>query len=467
MIKFGTGGFRGVIGDNWTKANVQKIGFAFKHLVRESLKNVGKKVSIIVGYDNRFLGPQSARWFCEAVTCEQINVTIYSMSVPTPIIAFKTVEEYDYGIMFTASHNPYYYNGIKVMLKGGKDADDEFFGKLSKHLEVKPQYSTVEVNSTNDISDYVEKIISLLNVEKIKKSNMKVLFNSMHGSGTQIVETIFERLGIKYDTMCGEPDAWFGGMTPAPYKYNLKTQSKRVIKDKFSFGFALDGDGDRVAFIDADGKFYDCNYLLAVFYHYFIEYKKMKGGVVKNFLSSNLTAKLCKKYGNSVYETRVGFKFLGAELAKTDALMAGEAGGIAFKEVSLSKDGILAAFLMIDVIVGMKKNIGKVVEEIIDLVGFPTHCMEYSYTYDEKIRSAVEKRILSEGADLKFDSKVARIERHVDGVKIHFVGDYWCAARMSGTEPVVRFTTEMPSEKEAEAVIKRLEQIYDLKQRQG
>ena len=466
MIKFGTAGFRGIIGDNWTKVNIQKIGFAFKHLVRESLKNVGKKVDIIVGYDNRFMGRQSALWFCEAVTCEQIKVTLFNMAVPTPVIAYKAVSDYDYGIMFTASHNPYYYNGIKVMLKGGKDADDEFFGKLSKYLEVKPQYSSHEIQRTDDVNDYIEKIMSLVDVEKIKKSNIKVLFNSMYGSGTGIVETIFQKLGIKHDTMCGTIDAYFGGQSPVPYRNNLTAQSKRVAKYKFNFGFALDGDGDRIAFIDGDGKFYDCNYLLAVFYYYFIEYKKKKGGVAKNFLSSSLTAKLCKKYGSSVYETRVGFKFLGPELERTDALMAGEAGGIAFKEMSLSKDGILAAFLMIDVIVGMKKSIGKIVEEIIDLVGFPTYCLEYSYVYDESARAAVAKKILSESTELKFDSKVVRLERHVDGVKIHFAGDYWCAARMGGTEPVVRFTTEMPSEKEAEAVIKRLEQIYDLKQRQ-
>ena len=466
-IKFGTSGFRGIIGDNWTKANIQKIGFAFKQMVRDANKNVGKISQVIVGYDNRFMGKHSATWFCEAVACDQIKVTVFNMPVPTPVIAYKTVTNFDYGIMFTASHNPYWYNGVKVFLKGGKDADDGFSGKLTKYLNVKPQYSGHQIQYTDDVNDYIDKVASLLDVEKIKKSNIKVLFNAMHGSGAEIVKSLFKRLNIKYDIMCGEADAYFGGLVPAPYEHNLKAQSKRVVKDKFSFGFALDGDGDRVAFIDSNGEFYDCNKLLAVFYYYYVEYKKRNGGVAKNFLSSNLTAKLCKKYGQQIYETRVGFKFLGPELEKTDALLAGEGQGIAFKDMSLTKDGILAGFLLVDVIVGLKKGIGKIVEEIIDLVHFPTCSMEYAYIYDQQARSAVEKKILSEGTELKFDQTIERIERHVDGVKIHFTGNYWCAARMSGTEPVVRFYTEMANEKEATAVIKRLEQIYDMRQRQS
>lgn len=465
MIKFGTSGFRGIIGDNWTKANIQKIGFAFKQLVRENTKNVGKSVEIIVGYDNRFLGHESAHWFCEAVACDSIKITMFNVPVPTPVIGLKAVKDFDYGIMFTASHNPCIYNGIKIMLQGGKEADDEFFGKLSKHLETKPQFSPLSITYTDDTTDYVDKVLSFLDVNKISKSDFKVLFNPMHGSGAAVTEAILKKLSIKYEIMNGNPDACFGGLVPAPYEYNLIAQSKRVVKEKFNFGFALDGDGDRIAFIDTDGKFYDCNYLLAVFYYYFIEYKKQKGGVVKNSLSSNLTSKLCKKYGYDIHETRVGFKFLGAKLQETESLMAGESTGIAFKDMSLVKDGIISAFLLIDAAVTLKKSIGKIIEEIIDLVDFPTHCMEFAYTYNDCERGIIEKRILGD-CNIKFDSEIEKIEKLTDGVKFHFVGDYWCAARLSGTEPVVRLFAEMANEKEAGAFIKTLENTYGLYQKQ-
>ena len=470
-IKFGTSGFRGIIGDNWTKENVQKIGYAFRQMVEGELKNVGKSVRIVVGFDNRFMGRESAQWLVEAMSCDLINITFMDKSVPTNVIVFKAVSQFDYGIMITASHNPYQYNGIKVFLPGGKDADDGFFDRLSRHIsDLKRMGSTpfaklVESHAvvlSNHIEDYIEKVLSSINVEKIKNSKIKVLFNPMHGSGREVVETIFDRLEIKYDTMNGKPDPMFGGGMPAPYKHLLKEQSKRIVKDKFSVGFALDGDGDRVAFLDSNGEFYDCNYLLAVLYYYLTEYKKQSGGVVRSFLSSNLTGQLCEKYGQEMYETKVGFKYLAQTLEDTDAILAGESTGIAFKEMALSKDGIFTAFQMIDALVAMKKNIGKIIEEVTDIVNFPTYYIEGAYSFDEAERDSVKKRILNED-NLEKISKTKSIEKHSDGIKIHFADGYWAAARMSGTEPVVRLYTEMQNQEKAEEITKKLEKSYGLK----
>jgi|GEM_PF-1847114 len=460
-IKFGTSGFRGIIGDNWTKTNIQKLGTALKQMIRETTKNVGSRVSIVVGYDNRFMGRENAKWFCEALACDIIDITMFTMPVPTPVIAFSAVSEFDYGIMFTASHNPFIYNGIKVMLKGGREADDEFFARLSKYLDTKPQFVDTEVKYISDTSSYINKVLSLLDVEKIKKSSLKVLFNSMHGSSAAIVKELLDSLELKYEIMNDQPDPYFAGMVPAPYEYNLAAQCKRVVKEKFNFGFALDGDGDRIAFVDTDGKFYDCNYLLAVFYYYYVEYKKRSGSIVKNLLSSNLTVKLSKKYGHDMYETRVGFKFLGEKLHTTDSLMAGESTGIAFKDISLCKDGIFAAFLLIEAAVNMKKSIGKLIEEIMDLVGFQTFYAEVAYAYDESQREKLEKRIIH-GGEADFGINIEKTENLPDGVKYHFMDGYWCAARLSGTEPVVRLYTEMPNEREVLTMIRKLEETYGL-----
>ena len=469
MIKFGTSGFRGVIGDNWTKGNIQKIAFA----LRQMIKAEGHNVNIIVGYDNRFMGRHSAEWFCEAVACEYIKATVYEISVPTPLIAFKAVT-FDFGIMFTASHNPHYYNGIKVFIHGGKEADDVFFGKISKNIESPKKFDSAGfkelvlkgfIELTSDAGDYADRVISLVNTKKIKASEVKVLFNPMHGSGSAICKDIFKRLGISYTIINENPDPYFGGSVPAPYPYRLVETSKMVVKGKYSFGFALDGDGDRVAFIDSDGKFYDCNYLMAAFYYYYIEIKKRKGTMAKNFPSSSLATKLCKKYGYQIVETRPGFKFLGPVLERDDVLLAGESAGIAFKEMSLCKDGIFAAFALIDIMANTKKSIGKIIEEIIDLVNFPTFYLEYAYIFEDNRRQTLEK--LLTGRTLPdFGHDVMRADFYPDGFKAIFDDEYWCSARASGTENAIRFYTEMPTEADAKAIIKKLEQFYNLTERQ-
>lgn len=470
MIKFGTSGFRGIIGDNWTKQNIQKIGFALRALA----KSEGKNSRMIVGYDNRFMGKQSSEWFCEAACCESLKAVVYRKPVPSPLITFRA-NDFDFGIMFTASHNPYFYNGIKIFLRGGKEADEAFIAKLMKQIELlrnNHDTSLVElaakgiVEYCEDISMYGDKVISLVDADKIRKSDIKVLFNPMHGSSVEVCEDIFKRLGIKYEIINGNADPYFGNAVPAPYAYRLKDMSKKVQKGNFSFGFALDGDADRVAFIDVDGKFYDCNYLTAIFYYYYIEVKKRKGTLVKNHMTSALATKLCKKYGVQIHETRPGFKFLGAVLERDDVLIAGESGGIAFKEVSMMKDGIFSAFALIDLLVNTKKSIGKILEEIIDQVQFPTVCVEYAYVFESRMREKLEKK-LSNGILPKFERSVKGVEIFPDGFKATFDDDYWVAARMSGNEDVVRFYSECATEAEGERCIKQLEEYYNLHERQG
>lgn len=469
MIKFGTSGFRGIIGDKWTKENIQKIGFALRAL----LKSEGKDARMIIGYDNRFMGRQSSEWFCEAACCESLKAVVYSKSVPVPLITYRS-HDFDFGIMFTASHNPYFYNGIKIFFRGGKEVDEPFIAKLMKSMEmlkkcvdtpVKELVKDGIVEYCDDISMYGDKVMSLIDVDKIRKSDIKVLFNPMHGAATEVCEDLFKRLEMKYETINGNPDPYFGNAVPAPYAYRLKDMSKKVPKGNFSFGFAVDGDADRVAFIDVDGKYYDCNYLTAIFYYYYIEVKKRKGTLVKNHMTSALATKLCKKYGTQIYETRPGFKYLGAVLERDDVLMAGESGGIAFKEVSLMKDGIFSAFALIDLLVNTKKSIGKILEEIIDQVGFPTVCVEHAYVFESRNREKIEKK-LSNGVVPKFACDVKGVEIFPDGFRATFEDDYWVAARMSGNEDVVRFYTECSTAEECDKCIAVLEEYYNLKERQ-
>lgn len=469
MIKFGTSGFRGIIGDNWTKENVQKIGSAFRKMI-EAQK---KKVNIAIGYDNRFMGRESAVWFCEAACSDQIRATFMKVSVPSPFIAFKALTV-DFGIIMTASHNPYEYNGIKVFLYGGIEADDEFCTELTRTIKTLKNVETARfsklveegiVSYSEETDEYVDKIVSLVDAKKIKASGLKVLINTMHGSGAAVARKIIERIGLQFNVLNENIDPYFGGSLPAPYPHNLTGMAKEVVKGKYSFGVALDGDADRVAVIDGDGKYYDCNFLAAALYYYLTQIKKQSGGAVKDFLTSNLIVKLCKFYGFEIHETPVGFKFLGKSLHRTESLLAVESGGMGFKQVSLCKDGIASAAFLIDLVVAMKKSIGEVISEISKLVSFPSVFVQYAYPFAAAEREVILGKLLS-AEKPKFSLKTVDINEYSDGLKMVLENDYWCAARLSGNENVLRLYAEMPSEAECGKAIGAMEKFYGMTERQ-
>jgi len=241
--------------------------------------------------------------------------------------------------------------------------------------------------------------------------------------------------------------------------------AKMVVEGNYHFGFALDGDGDRITVIDRNGKIYDCNYLLAVFYYYIVEIKKIKGGLAKNFVSSNLSTRLARKYGNEIYETRVGFKFLAVPMEAGKALIAGEGGGVGFRGISLTKDGIVAAAHLIDLLVNMRKSITDIISEITNIVGFPSVCLEYAYPYEAALRETILGKLMSDAMP-DFNQAVIKRDNFPDGFKLFFNNDYWAAARTSGTENVVRFYTEMPDESGCERIIRIMENFYNLRERQ-
>jgi phosphomannomutase len=245
----------------------------------------------------------------------------------------------------------------------------------------------------------------------------------------------------------------------------LLDMAKEVVKGKYHFGIAIDGDADRITVIDGDGKFYDCNYLSAAFYYYLTQIKKQKGGAVKNFLTSNLINKLCAKYGFGITETPVGFKFLGLAMQQTDALIGAESGGMGFKSISHSKDGIATAAFLIDLVATMRKSIGAIVDELVNLVSFPSHFVEYAYPFHPIQREGFLEKLLS-GDKPKFANSTAKVDTYADGFKITFEGDHWAGARISGTESAVRIYTEMPNQKACGEVIAILEQFYNLPERQ-
>ncbi len=472
MIKFGTSGFRGILGDNYTKENVQRIAYALCEIVKEDKI---KKAEIVVGYDNRFMSTDFAKWASE-VLATTMKVKFYEIPAPTPLISYEA-KTTTFGLMLTASHNPYCYNGVKVLINGGRDCDDVYAKRIEK-LANEVDYADIQTISfaegvknkkivlAKDIKNYCDGILSFVDKKKIKNSNLKILVNAMHGNSVDCSNYLFKKLNLNYEIMNPDIDPYFEGGLPAPYIQNIQGQAKRVVKEKFDLGVAFDGDSDRFAMISSSGKYYDCNFAGAVIYYYLVKHKKQNVGIAKNYANTSLVKKLAEHFGTNCYETVVGFKNVALCLMSTDAIMGIESNGVAFKPHSLIKDGPLTATLIIDALCTIGKSFDDILREMQDLVNFKSEIVEYNYILTDEQRSKLYEKIFVQKEVPSVKGRVVADVNYDDGCKVIYDDGYWGMFRFSGTEKIIRVYAEMKNKKECDALVSSYEKFLGVKERQ-
>lgn len=471
MIKFGTSGFRGIIGDNFTKENIQKIGYAIsKYFEEENIKSP----SVVIGYDHRFMSDMFAKWLSETCASYGIKVYLYDHSVPSPVISYMT-KIADLGLMITASHNPYYYNGIKIFQKPAKEVDDVFCSRIEKwaneSININSQTFDIlknegKIEYISDISDYCENILKYVNLEATKNCNFKIIYNAMNGNSTECLNYLLKKIGIKNFTGINiNKDPYFRGILPAPYKNNILDQVEKLKEEKFDFGVALDGDGDRITIIDSNGKILDGNFILPILYYYFVKFKNYKGGVVKNTALSNLVVKLTKLFDDNCYDAKVGFKNIGKILSTTDAFLGGETNGVAFKNHIYSKDGLVVTALLISLMAESGKTIDEILKELQLQTNFTSEVIEYAYPISASKKAEISNMLF-------VDKKVPTLSKQIIKIvgegeyKILFENDYWATIRFSGTENVVRIFAEQENLDACEKIILELENFIGVSVRQ-
>lgn len=469
MIKFGTSGFRAIMGEDFTKENVVKIAYAITKYFKETKI---KKPSVVVGYDNRFMSDMYAKWLSEVLAEKNIFVCLYSKSVPSPLISYMT-KDFNLGVMITSSHNPYYYNGVKIFIRPAKEVDETFTSKIemwaNEDISIKTKTFEEYLNSgkitlTDNIKDYYDSILKFINPNKTENLKFKILYNSMNGNSNECLEYIFKKMKVNFASMNTNVDPYFRHMLPSPYKHNLKDEIEKIKKEKFDVGFALDGDSDRISVIDSKGNFIDGNFILPILFYYFKKYKNYNGGLVKNTALSNLSLKLAKYFNEECYNAKTGFKHIGKILDSTSAFLGGESNGIAFKEHVKSKDGIIAAALLVDMMAESGKKIEDILTEIQSLVKFKSDVVEYAYPISAKQKSEIMHKLFEENKTPKLN-KILNISR--DGeFRINFENDYWAMIRFSGTENVVRIFAEQKNLKECNKIVCELETFIGVTEKQ-
>ncbi len=468
-IRFGTGGWRAVIGEDFTFDNVCRVAQGVAALMREE-GHMDKPV--VIGYDRRFLSDRASRWLAGALCANGVRVICMKRSAPTPLIMY-TVKSMGlhYGLEVTASHNPPEYNGIKLIVDEGRDAPVERTGRLEQLIsEVsEPHYMPFEDAERggmieylkNPFNGFIDSIISNLDMDAIRERGPRILFDPMHGSGTYPLMVILYTARCTVDLMNYNKDAYFGGSMPAPGKNRLFDLSERVVAEGYDLGIATDGDGDRLGVIDRNGEYVDANQILAMLYYYLHEYRGWKGPVVRTVATTHILDRMAEDYGETCYEVPVGFKYVSAKLDETDAVLGGESsGGLTVRGHIFGKDSIYAAALFVEMICAVGMSPSELWKKLTDRYGSFV-MVEDNLTFEPEKKSEIERTVMIEKRLPNFGRPIERVS-YADGCKVYFADGSFVICRFSGTEPLLRIFAESDCESAGRELIGSFKSFLEL-----
>ncbi len=470
MIKFGTGGWRAIIGDEFTKANIQLLAKA----LCDKMKAEGKAdKGIVIGYDRRFLAKEAMQWAGEVFAAEGVKAYLINKSSPTPLIMFYVMKhEFPYGMMVTGSHNPAVYNGIKVFTAGGRDADEvqtkdieEYIRKADGEpigeMEYEKALSLGLIQEIYPLNEYLDNIISAVNMDAIRTKGLRVVLDPLYGVSETSLATILHTARCELTVIHDRHDTLFGGKLPAPNAVTLRPLQNAVIDYRADIGIATDGDADRIGVIDDTGRFLHPNDILVLLYYYLVKYKGWEGPVVRNIATTHMLDKVAERFGQKCYEVPVGFKHISAKMNEVDATIGGESsGGLTVRGHINGKDGIYAAALLVEMIAVTGKKLSEIYKEIEEECG-SIFMEERDYKFNQEKKDAMHKLLMVEKKIPELPFEIDRVS-YLDGSKVYFKNGGWVIGRFSGTEPLIRVFCEMPEPEMAKQVCGIYEEFLGL-----
>lgn len=446
-IKFGTSGWRAVIAEEFTIANVRRALTGIARYVR-SQKPQGARV--IVGRDPRFLGETLVDLAAQVLSAHGIAAVAVA-EAPTPAISYEVMRSHSDGaINFTASHNPPQYNGIKFSTPDGAPALPEVTKRIEAEIaNAQPTPAATDGKGTKaeqrDIrATYLARLKEIIDLEVIRKSGLKIAFDAFWGAGRGYPDQLLRQAGIEVQAIHDIRDVLFGGHAPEPEDHLLNDLRQTMKNTVARVGMATDGDADRFGIVDEDGAFVSPNLIIALLFDYLVESRGWKNGVAKSVVTTNLINALARKHGVELHETPVGFKYIG-ELIKQDKIAIGgeESAGLSIRHHVPEKDGILAGLLVCEMVARRKKSIGEQLRALFADVG-SFYPLRENFRLTEEVKAKFTAKLRQEPREFS-GRKVAQVVR-TDGLKLVFDDGAWVCYRLSGTEPVVRVYSEARSE---------------------
>lgn len=452
-IKFGTDGWRAIVGEDFTGENVELVAHAIAKYVYETY---GIEKEILIGYDPRNMADVFSKQTAEIISNYGFNVSYSSRVVPTPVLAYCAKNRNACAVMFTASHNPPEYLGIKFIPDYAGPATSDITDALEKNIYLvesgkwkMESFREGKKFTPADFSqEYYEHIETLIDFETISKgvnSGINIIFDGLFSASIGYFDTLLKNHGIKFESMHMVHDVNFGGGMPEPKPKYMSELIEKIKGLKNTVGFANDGDADRFGVINENGEYVTPNEVIAILLRHLKENKKMSGCLVKTVGASLMLDKAAEKLGVDVVETAVGFKHVGQAMRENDCLIGGEeSGGLSIKGHIPEKDGLLANLLVLEAMAYWGKSMVELQSELREFVGceFVNDRVDFRLNDKSEVNVVIDKisRIKSAGG-----LEVVKTDRK-DGIKIYLGESAWVLARPSGTEPLLRIYFESDSQ---------------------
>lgn len=460
-VKFGTDGWRGIIADDFTFANLRVVASAVANYL---LAQPGSQRGVCIGYDTRFGSRQFAHIAAEIIAAAGIPVEIADAIIPTPALSFAVRQRAAAGgLMITSSHNPYQWNGVKFKASYGGSGKPAIMAAIESELG-KPLVQAswpAPISQSNLCSDYITALSSFVDLKQIAASRYKFVIDSMYGAGKGILSGIFTRAGIPHVEIHAEHDPLFPGIHPEPIHPHLGALQQAVGLHGCQAGFATDGDADRIGAVDEDGNIVDAHKIFAILLRWLIERKQWPGEVVRTFNTTRMVDRICRKHGRRLHEVGIGFKYICDLMLDREILIGGEeSGGIGIQKHLPERDGLLNALLLANVMASEGKTLGELVASL------QTEYGEHHYgRIDLHLPEAVKNDAIARaraGVGSFAGMTVERVE-NLDGMKFFLrnphaanlanAAETWLLLRASGTEPLLRIYAESCSPGSVESVL--------------
>jgi phosphomannomutase len=452
-IKFGTDGWRAIIAQEYTVANVERVSEGTAKWMQKR-----KMTKVVIGYDTRFGGKMFSEVATRVFGNFGIKVFLSPDFVSTPMVSLGVVETgSDLGVVITASHNPPSYNGYKLKSSYGGPTTPSDIDEVESMIPETSIYSLPSLQELREsgLVDYIDlenmylaHVRKNFDLDKIKASGLKLAYDAMYGAGQRVVKILFPdamHLHCDYNPS-------FYGQAPEPIEKNLKQLSDLIASNDYNLGLANDGDADRIGLFDEDGKFVDSHHILLLLLYYMYEYKKLSGKVVVTFSVTDKMKKLAEHYGLDCEVTKIGFKYIAEIMINEDVIVGGEeSGGLAVKGHIPERDGVWIGLMVMEFMAVTGKSIKTLIQELYAKVG------SFSFERDDHhLTNEVKNRAMEmckNGSVTMIGNRPVVKTEDLDGFKFYVADDEWIMVRASGTEPVVRIYAQTPSTAQSRALL--------------
>ncbi len=454
-IKFGTDGWRGIIADDFTFANVRRAASAIANYV---LKHEDARRGLVVGYDTRFGSRMFAQAVAEVLAGAGIPVRLANDYTPTPALSFG-VKHFNAagGVMITSSHNPWNWNGVKYKAGYGGSARPAIIAAIEKELDAAlPKSGTTAAIAETDFKQpYIAAIKKFADIDRIAGAGFKFLIDCMYGAGRGVLAGIFAERGIDFVEIRAQVNPLFPGINPEPIEPHVREAQEAVVREKCHGGFITDGDADRIGAVAEDGSYVDSHKIYSILLRWLLERKRWPGDVVRAFNTTKMLDRIAAQHGRKLHECGIGFKYICDLMLEQEILIGGEeSGGIGITRHLPERDGILNALLLANVMAEEKRTLAELVRDLQKEYG-----EHYYARLDMHIPNDVKESAIARarnGVREIGGHKVLRVET-LDGVKFFLdaprgsagrsapPAESWLLLRASGTEPLLRVYSEAGS----------------------